>query len=452
MSTDNLTADVFAKILPAGRDRALMRAALRLLAHGTPVTVTELAAAAGVPDLDPAQTPIGADVEYDEAGRIVGWGLTLNPTPHRFSVGGHQLYTWCAPDTLIFPAVIGAPACIESDCPITGTTVRLTIDPVTGVSDLEPATAMVAFVDPDRIPAFEGLARQAAAHRRQEPPPLRRQHRHVQLIGAQVAQEHQLLDLGLHRGRRRLHRAGRQPPQPRHLDRRVDDQQRIQFLTPLRRELARQPVVGLPLRPRASVRDPADHRFRARPDHPRRDQVLTRQPEQQRRRIVLHRPRQQKLIQLLQLHRPRRTPPQILGHQPHMLGPRLRPLAIRTKLRCIDIQLIRQPGHRHRRRRRHLVRHEPQPRQGAQRHRQAQTDRRAPALRSNKRQIRRGQREVPEQLLTTDLRELPQALQLLVREYPRRHEPQPPTRRPTSSADKPSTNHPGPQPEPRNRR
>ncbi|MCK0093455.1 organomercurial lyase MerB [Rhodococcus sp. F64268] len=151
MSTDNLTADVFAKILPAGRDRALMRAALRLLAHGTPVTVTELAAAAGVPDLDPAQTPIGADVEYDEAGRIVGWGLTLNPTPHRFSVGGHQLYTWCAPDTLIFPAVIGAPACIESDCPITGTTVRLTIDPVTGVSDLEPATAMVAFVDPDRI-------------------------------------------------------------------------------------------------------------------------------------------------------------------------------------------------------------------------------------------------------------------------------------------------------------
>ncbi|MGV9482269.1 hypothetical protein ACWDNR_22795, partial [Gordonia aichiensis] len=67
MSTDNLTADVFAKILPAGRDRALMRAALRLLAHGTPVTVTELAAAAGVPDLDPAQTPIGADVEYDEA-------------------------------------------------------------------------------------------------------------------------------------------------------------------------------------------------------------------------------------------------------------------------------------------------------------------------------------------------------------------------------------------------
>ncbi|MGV9838073.1 organomercurial lyase MerB [Nocardia niigatensis] len=147
MSTDNL----FARILPADRDRVLMRAALQLLAHGQPVTVTELSTAAGVPDLDPTHSPIGADVEYDDQGRIVGWGLTLNPTPHRFTIHGHQLYTWCAPDTLVFPAVIGASARIESDCPITGTTVRLSIDPTVGVSDLEPATAMVAFVDPVRI-------------------------------------------------------------------------------------------------------------------------------------------------------------------------------------------------------------------------------------------------------------------------------------------------------------
>lgn len=150
MSTDNPT-NIFATILPADRDRALMRAALRLLAHGQPVTVTELATAAGVPDLDPAQTPIGADVEYDKAGRIVGWGLTLNLTPHHFTTGGHRLYTWCAPDTLIFPAILDAPAHIESDCPITGTTVHLTIDPAAGISNLEPATAMVAVVDPNQI-------------------------------------------------------------------------------------------------------------------------------------------------------------------------------------------------------------------------------------------------------------------------------------------------------------
>ncbi|WP_280459858.1 organomercurial lyase MerB [Nocardia carnea] len=153
MSTDSIPAEVFATIAPDGRDRSLMRAALRLLARGAPVAVAELAAAAGVDAGDLARTPIGADVEYDEQGRVLGWGLTLNPTPHRFTINGHQLYTWCAPDTLVFPAVIGASADIVSACPVTATTVRLTVDPVTGVTDLHPATARVAFVDPARIRA-----------------------------------------------------------------------------------------------------------------------------------------------------------------------------------------------------------------------------------------------------------------------------------------------------------
>lgn len=76
MSTDSIPADVFATIAPADRDRALLRAALRLLAHGAPVTVTELAAAAGVDAGDLEETPIGADIEYDEQGRVLGWGLT----------------------------------------------------------------------------------------------------------------------------------------------------------------------------------------------------------------------------------------------------------------------------------------------------------------------------------------------------------------------------------------
>jgi hypothetical protein len=46
------------------------------------------------------------DTEYDETGRIIGYGITLDPTPHRFEVDGRRLYTWCALDTLIFPAVL----------------------------------------------------------------------------------------------------------------------------------------------------------------------------------------------------------------------------------------------------------------------------------------------------------------------------------------------------------
>jgi alkylmercury lyase len=56
------------------------------------------------------------DLETDEQGRIVGSGLTLRPTPHRFALDGRQLYTWCALDTLIFPVVLGQGATVESPC------------------------------------------------------------------------------------------------------------------------------------------------------------------------------------------------------------------------------------------------------------------------------------------------------------------------------------------------
>lgn len=52
-----------------------------------------------------------------------------------------------------------------------------------------------------------------------------------------------------------------------------------------------------------------------------------------------------------------------------MLGVGLCPLAVRTDQRRINSQLLGQPSHRHRRRICHPVRHEPQPRQRAQRHR-----------------------------------------------------------------------------------
>ena len=86
-----------------------MRTAVRLLSHGSPITVTELADAAGVDVADLDNAPAGHDVEYDDEHRIVGWGLTLNPTPHTFVVDGRRLHTWCAADTLLFPAILGRP-------------------------------------------------------------------------------------------------------------------------------------------------------------------------------------------------------------------------------------------------------------------------------------------------------------------------------------------------------
>jgi alkylmercury lyase len=131
--------------------RRLMRTAVRLLARGTPVTVAELAATAGVDVTDLVDAPAGQDIEYDDEHRIVGWGLTLVPTPHALIVDGHRLHTWCAADTLLFPAIIGRRARIESHCPTTDTVIRLTVDPQVGVVDLSPVTAVISIPDLEEL-------------------------------------------------------------------------------------------------------------------------------------------------------------------------------------------------------------------------------------------------------------------------------------------------------------
>lgn len=127
----------------------LWPALLRALACCAPVTPDDLAAATGR-SVEEVRAGLGAlaDTEYDEQGRIVGHGITLNPTPHVFEVGGHRLYTWCALDTLIFPAVIGQSVRVSSPCRVTGTPIHLEVGPKRVVS-VEPATAVVSIITPD---------------------------------------------------------------------------------------------------------------------------------------------------------------------------------------------------------------------------------------------------------------------------------------------------------------
>ncbi|SIE96307.1 organomercurial lyase MerB [Mycobacteroides abscessus] len=124
--------------------RHLMRTAVRLLAGGGPVTVADLCAAAGVDRADLTTAPAGRDIEYDDHHRIIGWGLTLNPSPHVYIVDGQHLYTWCAADTLLFPVILDRRAQIESRCPTTDIVVSFTVDPRSGVTDLSPSTAVIS--------------------------------------------------------------------------------------------------------------------------------------------------------------------------------------------------------------------------------------------------------------------------------------------------------------------
>ncbi|MDI3389128.1 organomercurial lyase MerB [Streptomyces sp. B-S-A8] len=127
----------------------LLRPLLTLLATGAPVTIDRLARQAGrtVQEIREALADM-PDTEYDTAGRIIGNGLTHNPTPHRYEADGRTLYAWCAMDTLVFPAVIGHTAQVTSPCRATGEPVRLTVTP-DGPTDVEPATAVVSVVTPD---------------------------------------------------------------------------------------------------------------------------------------------------------------------------------------------------------------------------------------------------------------------------------------------------------------
>ena len=132
-----------------GLDFSLLMPLLQLLANGEPVEISALACEAGLA-ADQVNDRLAAvpDTEYDDAGRIIGQGLTLRPTDHRFTIEGQELYTWCALDTLIFPKLLDRAAHVESTSPSSGQTIRVTVGS-SGVTAVEPTAAVVSLVNPE---------------------------------------------------------------------------------------------------------------------------------------------------------------------------------------------------------------------------------------------------------------------------------------------------------------
>lgn len=126
----------------------ILIALLRELSKGRPVAIGALAERAGLP-----ASKVGIllkqakDVEWDAEGNVAGYGLTLRETPHRFEVEGRKLYTWCAFDTLFFPALIEKPARVQSTCPVTGLSIALEISP-DELSVAQPSTAVISMMAP----------------------------------------------------------------------------------------------------------------------------------------------------------------------------------------------------------------------------------------------------------------------------------------------------------------
>lgn len=146
MTTDTYTRQVDA-IRAQFEQISVFPALVRILAEGEPVTIERLAAEGGS-SMDDVRAELARHpgVEW-ERGRVVGLGMTLRPTPHRFTFDGRTVFGRCATDALIFPALLDRPGVVESTCPLTGHQMRAEVTP-NAVIDVEPPGAVVSEVRP----------------------------------------------------------------------------------------------------------------------------------------------------------------------------------------------------------------------------------------------------------------------------------------------------------------
>jgi len=127
----------------------------RTLAKGRPVSgeqIDQMIADLGVNQEEAGEFLKGV-TERDSGDSIVGiFGLSLNDHPHRFTVNGASLTTWCAEDALFLPAMLDQRATVESISPVSGEKIRLTVGPEK-VEKVSPADAVVSIVtlDPSKV-------------------------------------------------------------------------------------------------------------------------------------------------------------------------------------------------------------------------------------------------------------------------------------------------------------
>ncbi len=136
----------------------------RQLALGQPVQRVGLAEALRLPlaavEEVLRRTNLKSLTYADAEGRILGFGgLAIREMPHRFTVAGRTLYTWCAWDSLFLPAILGVEAEVDSPAPDGAARVRLHVAP-DGVKRVRPETAVMSFLLPS-AQIFQGDALKA---------------------------------------------------------------------------------------------------------------------------------------------------------------------------------------------------------------------------------------------------------------------------------------------------
>lgn len=136
----------------------LLWTAVAELATGKPVAPEHLAAQANVP-LDRTLAIAHEAWEWDPSGeRLVGAGLTTRTTRYRVDIDDRTMWTYCAPDTLQLPVMLGQPVHTQSWCPATGEPIAVRVQP-TDVRSVVPPTAVVSFPDTSLRPTLADVRR-----------------------------------------------------------------------------------------------------------------------------------------------------------------------------------------------------------------------------------------------------------------------------------------------------
>jgi alkylmercury lyase len=145
-------ARAFPRLSPA--EQRISIATYRCLAQGRPVGIAAIASEAqiGASQVEAAIRRWQGRIYLDDSGAVIGYsGLTLSKTRHRLRLHGrdHQLYAWCAWDTLFIPMLLGSEAEVESACPVSGQPISLRVTR-RGAEPVSHSAALVSFVTPQQ--------------------------------------------------------------------------------------------------------------------------------------------------------------------------------------------------------------------------------------------------------------------------------------------------------------
>ncbi len=135
-----------------------------LLARGEPLTVRQIANAAGVNDREVQEALGKARCAFNERGRLVDlFGMTLAPTYHRLEIDGKSVFSCCALWAHVIPKLVDREVLVESVDPQSRELVRLEIAPGK-VQFVNPGAALATMASADAASIEQGVGAAFCRH------------------------------------------------------------------------------------------------------------------------------------------------------------------------------------------------------------------------------------------------------------------------------------------------